>query len=217
MSKSSSSVSQTVAEYWESRYSEPERLWSGKVNKVLSDIADQMEPGTALDLGCGEGGDSVWLAQNGWATTGVDISPSAVERGRAAAAQLNLPEPMLRFEAGDLTTWAPRESFDLVTCSFLHSWPVTIPREAILHRAAGFVGPEGHLLVTAHVAAPSWSDPEHTHGHVFPTPESDLAALQLDMACWEVALCELRKREATGPDGTKGMMTDGVLLVHRTS
>ncbi|MGO1849169.1 class I SAM-dependent methyltransferase [Microbacterium sp.] len=209
------SAAQTPAEYWEERYAELERVWSGRVNLVLSEVAATMAPGTALDLGCGEGGDAVWLAQQGWQVTGVDISPTAVERGQAAAQQLNIPETSLRFESGDLATWGPTRAFDLVTCSFLHSWPVTIPREVILHRATGFVAPGGHLLVISHAAAPAWADPEMLNGYVFPTPESDLAALALDPDRWETLACELREREATAPDGSSGVMTDGVVLVRR--
>lgn len=207
---------QTPAEYWEARYADFERVWSGRVNQVLSDVAAAMPPGRALDLGCGEGGDAVWLAQLGWTVTGVDISPTAVERGRVAAAELGIPEDGLRFDASDLTAWAPEQSFDLVACSFLHSWPVTIPREAILHRATGFVAPGGHLLIVSHAAAPAWADPEMVDGYVFPTPESDLHALELDPERWEVLTCELRDRAAAAPDGSPGSLTDGVVLVRRS-
>ncbi|SJM61017.1 bifunctional 2-polyprenyl-6-hydroxyphenol methylase/3-demethylubiquinol 3-O-methyltransferase UbiG [Gulosibacter sp. 10] len=203
------------AEYWESRYTELDRLWSGRVNRVLEDVASPLEPGRALDLGCGEGGDAAWLARRGWTTTGVDISPTAAERGRAAARELGISEASLRFEAGDLAEWSPEEPFDLVTCSFLHSWPVVIPREAILRRATGFVAPGGRLLVTSHAAAPAWADHEALHGYAFPTPESDLAALDLDPDAWEVLLAELRDREVTTPDGEPGTVVDGVVLVRR--
>lgn len=207
---------QTAAEYWEARYAEIERVWSGRVNRVLADIASPLTPGRALDLGCGEGGDAVWLAEQGWTTTGVDLAPTAAARGRAAAAERGIPESSLRFEAGDLATWTTEQRFDLVTCSFLHSWPQPIPREAILHRAAGFVAPGGRFLITSHAAAPAWADHEMLHGYVFPTPESDLAALALDPERWEVLVCELRDREASAPDGTPGTLTDGVVLVRRT-
>lgn len=211
---------QTPAEYWEGRYSELERMWSGRVNRVLEDVAASLTPGSALDLGCGEGGDAVWLAQHGWRTTGVDISPTAAERGRKAAADLGLPSDSIDFETGDLTAWNTSREYDLVTSSFLHSWPVTIPREEILHRATRFVAPGGHLLVTSHAAAPSWADPEMLHGYVFPTPQSDLDALQLDSNDWstdewDVLACEIREREGSGPDGTTGILFDGVVLVRR--
>lgn len=208
---------QTAADYWESRYSESERIWSGRVNHVLSEVASALTPGSALDLGCGEGGDAVWLAQHGWAVTGVDLSLTAIERGRLAAAELGIAEERIRFEAADLSEWTSEQGFDLVTCSFLHSWPVIIPREEILHRSARFVAPGGHLLITSHASAPSWSDHELVHGHVFPTPESDLEALDLDVDRWQVLTCALREREATAPDGTSGMLADGIVLARRLS
>ncbi len=208
---------QSPAEFWEERYADADRVWSGRVNRVLADTASALEPGTALDLGCGEGGDAIWLAQQGWIATGVDLSPTAIERARAAAAEHGVAEDALRLETGDLAEWAADRSFDLVTCSFLQSWPVEIPRKEILRRATGFVAPGGHLLITAHAAAPSWAEQgEHgAHGHDFPSPASDLEALDLDPSRWEVLACELRDREASGPDGLPASLTDSVVLVRR--
>ncbi|HEY4558928.1 MAG TPA: methyltransferase domain-containing protein, partial [Enteractinococcus sp.] len=68
------------AQTWNQRYQESERMWSGKVNTGLESMVSSLEPGTALDLGCGEGADVVWLAEQGWYATGVDISSGAIER-----------------------------------------------------------------------------------------------------------------------------------------
>lgn len=205
----------TAAEFWEARYADADRIWSGRVNRAVADVAAGLEPGRALDLGCGEGGDAVWLARHGWAVTGVDLSPTAVARGRRAAAEAGVPDGALRLEAADLSTWTAPGGYDLVTASFLQSWPVAIPREDILRRATGFVAPGGRLLVLAHAAAPSWAPPELVHEHPFPTPEQDLAALALDPARWEVLVCETRDRTATAPDGTAATLADGVVLVRR--
>lgn len=209
-----------LAEFWESRYAGQDQVWSGKVNGILAEVATMLHPGTALDLGCGEGGDVIWLAQHGWTATGVDISATAVARGRAAAVHLGIAAEAARFEAGDLSTWRPSGLFDLVTCSYLHTFDAAMPREQILRRAVSFVAPGGHLLITSHAAAPPWakhSERSEHHKHDFPSPREELETLELDSAEWEVVISATQDREAQGPGGITGTVSDTVTLVRRTA
>ena len=119
------------AEYWETRYREKGGWWSGNANAALEREIGGAAPGTALDLGSGEGGDALWLARNGWSVTAVDISPTAL--GIGAAAQRDGDD--ITWIAADLSDWQPPRSYDLVSACFLHS-EVQLPREAILRRAA---------------------------------------------------------------------------------
>lgn len=70
----------------EERYASSERVWSGDPNAALLHALAKMgpdaqvqpdatSPRTALDIGCGEGADAVWLAQQGWQVTAIDHAP----------------------------------------------------------------------------------------------------------------------------------------------
>lgn len=144
----------SAADYWEKRYSENGQSWSGNVNAALEREIAGMPPGTALDLGSGEGGDALWLAHNGWAVTAVDIAPSALAIGAAA----QLPGDDITWVAADLATWAAPTQYDLVTSCFLHS-TVDLPREDILRRAATAVAPGGVLLIVGHFGQQHWITP----------------------------------------------------------
>ncbi|QAY73401.1 class I SAM-dependent methyltransferase [Agromyces protaetiae] len=213
------------ADYWEDRYATSERVWSGRVNRVLADIADSLTagraPGRALDLGCGEGADAIWLATIGWDVTGVDLSATAVRRATEAARASGLDVSRVRFVAADLSdplpATLPHDAYDLVTASFLHS-TVELPRTDILRRAAALVAPGGHLLITSHAAAPPWAGAEHrAHAaqHPFLTPDEEIAELALDPEQWETVAAETRTREAVGPDGEPATLDDGVVLLRR--
>jgi SAM-dependent methyltransferase len=224
----------TPAEYWESRYAEAESIWSGKVNRTLKDVVEPLAPGRALELGCGEGGDALWLASRGWVVTAVDISVTAVERGGRAAASAGIAADRIRWIAHDLTTWTGEDApaYDLVTASFLQS-PLPLDRAAILRRAASWIVPGGRLVVVSHAAPPPWSalahaqagghgeahDHEHRHGRdsLFPTPDEEVAALGLPDDRWTVLVSEVRQREATGPSGETAVLDDSlVVLVARS-
>ncbi|MGI8394487.1 class I SAM-dependent methyltransferase [Leucobacter sp. W1038] len=218
------------AEYWEARYGSAEKMWSGRVNQVLAHTVSEFDPGRALDLGCGEGGDVVWLAKRGWHATGIDISETAIQRARAAAHAAGLTVAQANFRVADLAALAAEEQFDLVTASFLHS-PVELPREHILRRAAAHVAPGGHLLITAHAAPPPWAADLHHHGSdgqgpgdhssveheapEFPLPEDELSALDLNPEEWDTVIAQTRDREAVAPDGAHVVLTDGIVLVRR--
>src|SRR5206468_12890147 len=74
------------ASEWDARYRKHDAaMWSGRPNGRLVAEVTGLSPGTALDVGCGEGADAVWLAQQGWTVTAVDVSEVAVRRGREAA------------------------------------------------------------------------------------------------------------------------------------
>lgn len=200
------------ARFWEERYAGTEQSWSGRVNATLADVAATLTPGRALDLGCGEGADVVWLAQQGWHATGIDISPTAIARARRAGEAAGL-DGRADFVTADLAGLTESGPFDLVTASFLHS-PVELPREEIVRRAAGLVAGGGHLLIVSHAAAPPWAD-QSAHEHRFLDPTEEIETLALDGEQWQVVLAEIRARAATGPDGRPATLDDTVVLFRR--
>src|SRR5829696_3906806 len=77
---------------WEERYSGERKVWSGNPNPQLVAEASALTPGTALDVGCGEGGDVIWLAQQGWKVTGADFSAQGLARAAAHAEQAGVAD-----------------------------------------------------------------------------------------------------------------------------
>ena len=197
-------------EYWEQRYSGSERVWSGKVNATMASVVAELAPGTAIDLGCGEGGDVLWLAEQGWQVHGLDISTTAVGRARAEAAARGLEGAT--FSATDLSTWRPEPgTVDLVTASFFQS-EVALDRVEILRRAATAVRPGGHLVTISHAAPPSWAAHHPAHMVDVLAEAEQLAQPEED---WVVEVAEEQPREATGPDGHAGEHLDAVLVLRR--
>lgn len=200
--------------FWENHYGQSERVWSGNVNKVLADTVAGLPVGRSLDFGCGEGADVLWLASKGWKASGADISATAVKRAQADAAKHDLSEHQARFITADLTTWTTDEQFDLVTLSFFQA-PFEFPRAETLQSAASLVAPGGHLLAVSHAAAPSWTTNEEMAQHSFPSPESELAALDLDPEQWNILRAEISERPITDPEGNPATLQDTVVFVQR--
>src|SRR4051794_928957 len=73
-------------DFWEERYRSSDQIWSGNPNPRLVEHVAELTPGTALDVGCGEGADAIWLAARGWQVTALDVSTVALARGARAAA-----------------------------------------------------------------------------------------------------------------------------------
>jgi SAM-dependent methyltransferase len=202
----------TPEEFWDSFYRERTQVWSGNPNKFLVREAGGLTPGSALDLGCGEGADAIWLAQQGWSVTAVDISAVALGRGAAHAAGLGLAG-RIDWQQHDLAAWTPAAAYDLVSAQFLHS-PVDFPREDVLRTAAGAVAPGGTLLVVGHEAFPPWS--RHPAPEVpLPRPAELVERLGLDAGRWQVETADSPSREVTGPDGQLAALTDSVLRARR--
>ncbi|MCJ1697225.1 methyltransferase domain-containing protein [Rathayibacter caricis] len=201
----------TARDHWEARYADSDRIWSGRPNAALVDLVQDLPPGRALDLGCGEGGDALWLAEQGWSVTGLDLSETALGRARREAERRGLA---VEFRQADLgADWPTAGPFDLVCASFLHSM-VELPRTAILRRAGDLVAPGGRLAIVTHAAPPPWSGHKHPVQHL-PSPEEELAELAFDPTEWIERVVGTRERTASGPDGHEGVLLDGVVLLER--
>ncbi|WP_067464921.1 class I SAM-dependent methyltransferase [Actinomadura macra] len=201
------------AAFWDARYAEHERIWSGDPNTILVRETTDLPPGIALDLGCGEGADAVWLARHGWRVTATDISRVALDRAARHAADAGVAG-RIDFQRHDLGESFPAGTFDLVSAHFLHSPGDLLPREEVLRSAAAAVAPGGILLVVGHAGWPSW---EHDHDHDvhFPTPDEVYLSLGLPSEQWELQLSEEHERIQTRPDGQPGTRTDNVLKMRR--
>ncbi|MCD0448942.1 class I SAM-dependent methyltransferase [Actinocorallia sp. API 0066] len=198
--------------HWDERYREREKVWSGEPNRVLVEEVAGVEAGTALELGCGEGADAVWLARQGWRVTATDISSVALERAGQHAREAGVE---VDFQRHDLAESFPEGRYDLVTAMFFHSF-VDIPREEILRKAAGAVAPGGRLLIVGHAGYPSWHEGErHEHEVDFPTPAQVVEELHLSDG-WEVLVAEEHMKEVFRPDGGKGTRHDSTVLVRRS-
>lgn len=196
---------------WEEHYCAKPRVWSGRVNTRLAEIAGGLPVGRALDLGCGEGADAIWLAGRGWNVLGVDVSPTALQRARADA-DADGVGARIELAQLDLGSDFPAGVFDLISAQFLHS-QVAMDRPAILRAALDALAPGGSLLIVDHAEGPPWAS--KLHHHEFPSAESVLAGLTLDPARWQTIRCERVSRTAVGPDGQEATLWDNVILIRR--
>lgn len=174
-------------EFWEQLYAGAAPIWSGRVNRTLAEIVADLPPGRSLDLGCGEGGDVLWLAERGWHATGIDLSETAVQRAREAARERNgtvddagdsaVDSPIdgsvegsangagtAVFLAADLADWVKTGGeVDGNPGSFdlitasFLQSPVALPRELILRAALARLAPGGRLVLISHAAPPPWA------------------------------------------------------------
>lgn len=221
-SPAASAAAQRAAEaknaedFWEPHYASTPASTEGPLpgpNPVLLDVATDLAPGTALDLGCGQGGDALWLARHGWQVTTVDVSATALERVTERAEQAGLSQ-RVRVERHDLSATFPQGGFDLVNAQYFHS-PVAMDRAAALARAAGAVNPGGMLLVVDHASVAPWSWSCAEPGSLPPTAHQILDGFGLDLAAWQVVAAEDRDRQAEGPGGQRAGVTDTVIALVR--
>ncbi|MDP9226547.1 MAG: class I SAM-dependent methyltransferase [Actinomycetota bacterium] len=189
---------------WDERYASMEQLWSGQPNAALVTEVAQLEPGRALDVGCGEGADAVWLAGRGWEVTALDVSQVALRRASILAQEAGAQVRWVH--AGLVDARLPTGAFDLVSAQY----PALLrtPGKDAERSLLAAVAPGGLLIVVHH--AEVFVEETMVHGfdpadYVSPR---DVAALLGDD--WQVELDERRPRDA--PAGAGSHHTHDVVL-----
>jgi SAM-dependent methyltransferase len=201
---------------WDHRY-DGDRMWSGNPNGALVAEVGDMAPGRALDVGAGEGGDAVWLAEQGWAVTANDVSQRALDRVADAAASRGLDVRTCHADANAIDPFGG-EVFDLVSAHYA-SIPRTPDDRAIEH-LLGAVAPGGTLLVVGHDLTPMRGPIDTAeHSRVF-DPDAyvrvdDVARVLEGRDGWTVELHELRPRPAGA--ASSHHVDDVVLRARRTT
>lgn len=201
-------------EFWDARYGSADQVWSGNPNRHLVEQVADLAPGTALDVGSGEGADAIWLASRGWHVTAIDISTVALDRAaqRAAAAGAEVAD-RITWQQADILSWAPAPlQFDLVSAQYMHL--PTLARESLHRRLAAAVRPGGTLLIVGHHP----SDLETSAGRpnlpdFFFTADQIAAALEPD--AWQIIVAAAPERQTLDPDGRPVTIHDAVLRAQR--
>lgn len=127
---------------------------------LLVQVAGVLEPGRSVDIGCGLGSNVIWLADQGWDATGVDISDVAIDGARARAARRGV---QASFVVSDAASHAPDQTFDLVSMFYLQ-----LPddqRHEALKAAVAALAPGGHLLFVGHDVSDIDTFTAHIHSH----------------------------------------------------
>lgn len=226
--------------YWESHWQRA--TGSGRSTAPSPYLATEvgtLPPGAALDAGCGEGAEAIWLAAHGWCVTAVDISVEALTSAAERAHSSDAAE-RLRWVEADLGAWEPGRQFDLVTTHYAHP---AMSQLAFYRRISEWVAPGGTLLIVGHLRSPdatghahkSAEDAGRGHGHEPDKPGLDehgsdehgdhppeaasvsAASIteQLRGGTWDVVTADERVRTLPGREGGQGQLRDVVVRATR--
>ena len=195
---------------WDSRYAEQDQLFSGRPNGTLVAEVAGLRPGRALDVGCGEGADAVWLAQQGWDVTALEVSGVALERAAAHARSVGVSVHWVH--AGLVEAALPPGAFDLVSAQY----PALLrTADADAERALLTAVAPGGVLLFVHHAGFDTDRTAREHGfdpadYVWP---ASVTALVDDG--WEIEVNEGRPRTAPQSGAAAHHSHDLVLRLRR--
>jgi 2-polyprenyl-3-methyl-5-hydroxy-6-metoxy-1,4-benzoquinol methylase len=195
------------SEWWEQHYQAQEPGRGVPSPQMVAELTG-VPVGLALDAGCGTGADAIWLAQQGWEVTAVDISPTAVGHAEILAANHGADVARrISWVVADLAVWEPPKQYDLVVSQYVHP---DVPFGEFVARLAEAVAPGGTLFVAGHEHADSYSAaraPEKA------SIEPEAVTGSLNPSLWEVDVAESRTRQVRH-GSTQVTMRDVVVKAH---
>lgn len=209
-------------EHWERIRDETARREVPPNPHLVGEVAD-LAPGTALEAGCGEGAEAIWLGLAGWRVTAADIAAEPLARAADRATAAGLGDDTIHWVRADLGSWEPAHTFDLVTTHYAHP---AMPQLAFYDRLSSWVAPGGTLLVVGHLhsghGADHGADQGKGHdGHDDPHPPAEASvtavsiAARLDPASWDVVSARETTRTLDTPDGRPVTLHDVVVRAIR--
>jgi cyclopropane fatty-acyl-phospholipid synthase-like methyltransferase len=182
--------------FWDARFIAPEYIFGTEPNVFLRSQAGLFKPGQRiLDIACGEGRNSVWLAQQGCRVLGMDVSPLALKKA-AALAENNGVELELRLADVRDWEWAPA-AYDAVVCIFIQ-FAAPAERTRLFEGLTAALKPGGVLVLQGYtpkqVEYKTGGPPDAAHMYTREMLERAFAGLQI---------MHLREHEDTLAEGTK--------------
>lgn len=198
---------------WDARYAATERIWSAEANLLVVETFSGLPPGSALDVGTGEGRHAIWLAERGWTVTAVDFSAEAVRKARALqVAHAPATVGRVTWLRSDVVAEAPSPgAYDAVVVMYLQL--PAAQRRTALRGAARALAPGGTLLVVGHDSA---NLAEGVGGPQDPAVLFTARDVVTDLdgvAGLEIVRAE-RVARPVGDDGAAAL--DAVVLAHRS-
>lgn len=145
-------MSETDRKKWDERYASGAYAARTHPTPLLADWIDALPRGRALDVACGAGRNSLFLAEHGYAVDAVDISSVALERARASAAERRLDVNWIEM---DLETESPPgDHYDLIVI-VRYTHPTLVADLVGRLADGGFLLCEEHLLTDRDVVGPT--------------------------------------------------------------
>jgi SAM-dependent methyltransferase len=137
--------------------------WDGHpLAKSLRDLVEgdnALPAGTALDLGCGTGDNSLYLAKHGWQVTGVDFVAKAVDKARAKAAANKLAITFSQADVTRLSSEGIGTNFGLIVDSGCLHGMSDEDRDAYVREVTAVAAPDARLLLVEFVRGASFGVP----------------------------------------------------------
>lgn len=160
-----------TVEFWDEIWDTMEDTFAD-YDEALVDAVEGLAPGRVLDMGCGAGGNAMWLAARGWQVTAVDFSGVAIQKARQRVVERGVD---VNFVVADAAAFEPQDEYDLITTFYIQLWPHQ--RALMLSNISKALAPGGRLLFVSHdkSAPPSgWSEEDLKS---LTTPEEVVAEL----------------------------------------
>ncbi len=196
---------------WNERYGAKPLVWSASANELLVREVQGLTPGSALDVGCGEGRNAIWLAEQGWDVTAIDFAATGIDKARAIAERKNVD---VNWVVGDIET-AQLASFSLVIVLYIHT--SATERARWLPRMVESVAPGGNFIYIGH-------DPSNVEGGVGGPQSADVLPSVSDIESYLDEFKTIRATVVTrqvgqdpGHGGQAGIALDSLVNAERVS
>ena len=211
-------------DYWDSHWQQADGHGPGQEidpNPYLVRAISDLTPGTALDAGCGEGAEAIWLATAGWQVTAADISAEALSRACERTPREGAAPERVEWIEADLSVWQPGKLFDLVTTHYAHPAGSQL---AFYLRISDWVAPGGTLLIVGHRHTAPTPERGHGHeheGHGHPPDEASVTAASISAALdadrWDIVIADEPIRTLADRAGRTVQLDDVVVRAIRRS